>query len=89
MICILLMYFYEGTTLIDGALINSAIQLFVKYFTNLSGKGRSQLYEKVFGKYAQSIGKKYLTQFNRFYNTRRRSRAHDDNDFKENMVVLQ
>lgn len=82
------MFFSDGTTLIDGALINSAIQLFVKCFTNPAGKGRSQLNEKkVFNTYAQSIGKKnYLAQYYQFYNARRHSLAHDEDDYKDNIV---
>lgn len=82
------MFFSEGTTLIDGALINSAIQLLVKCFTNPAGKGRSQLNEKkVFDRFAQSsVKKSYLTQYFDFYNMRRRSLAHDESDFKDNMV---
>jgi hypothetical protein len=84
------MFFHEDTTLIDGALINSAIQLLVKCFTNPGGKGRSQLDEKkVFDKYAQSIGREsYLKQYYDLYNARNRSLAHDDSDFKDNMVGI-
>lgn len=84
------MFFSEGTTLIDGALINSAIQLLIKCFTNPAGKGRPQLNEKkVFDAFAQSTGRKsYLKQYSDFYNARRRSIAHDDSDFKDNMVFI-
>ena len=84
------MFFSEDTTLIDGALINSAIQLLVKCFTNPSGKGRSQLNEKkVFDTFAQGTGRKsYLTQYRDFYNVRRQSLAHDDSDFKDNIVGI-
>lgn len=76
--------------MIDGALINSAIQLFVKCFTNPAGKGRSQLNEKkVFDTYAQSIGKmNYLAQYYQFYNVRRHSLAHDEDNFKDNMIGI-
>ena len=51
------MFFGDSTSLIDGALINSAIQLLIKCFTNPSGKGRSKLDEvKVFRTFAQKIG---------------------------------
>lgn len=84
------MFFSENTTLIDGALINSAIQLLVKCFTNPAGKGRSQLDgKKVFETFAQGTGRRsYLAQYFDFYNVRRRSLAHDDSDFKDNMVGI-
>lgn len=84
------MFFSEYTTLIDGALINSAIQLLVKCFTNSGGKGRSQLnHKKVFDIFAQSTGRKsYLTQYLDFYNIRRRSLAHDDVDYKDNIIGI-
>lgn len=84
------MFFSEGTTLIDGALINSSIQILIKCFTNPAGKGRSQLdAQKVFDKFAQSTGKaNYMKQYNDFYNIRRRSLAHDEYDYKDNMVGL-
>jgi hypothetical protein len=84
------MFFSENTTLIDGALINSAIQLLVKCFTNPGGKGRSQLDEKkVFDKYAQSTGREsYIKQYYDLYNARNRSLAHDDSDYKDNMVGI-
>lgn len=37
------MFFHKDTTLIDGALINSAIQLLVRCFSNPSCKGRGRL----------------------------------------------
>lgn len=84
------MFFSESTTLIDGALINSAIQILIKCFTNPSGKGRSQLdRKKVFDTFAKSTGRKsYLTQYLEFYNIRKQSLAHDDSDFKENIVGI-
>ena len=51
------MFFAKDTSLIDGALINSSIQLLVKCFTNPSGRGRLNLdFKKVFRSYAQRIG---------------------------------
>ena len=55
------MFFGESTSLIDGALINSAIQLLVKCFTNPSGKGRPGLNAtKVFQVYASEIGRAHV-----------------------------
>lgn len=84
------MFFSEGTTLIDGALMNSAIQLLVKCFTNSAGKGRAQLnHEKVFDAFSKSTGRKsYLPQYLDFYNFRRRSISHDQDDFKDNIVGI-
>lgn len=84
------MFFSDGTTLIDGALINSAIQLLIKCFTNGTGKGRSQLdARKVFDRFARDTGRaSYIKQYNDFYNIRRRTLAHDENDFKDNIVGL-
>lgn len=84
------MFFSEDSTLIDGALINSAIQLLVKCFTNSAGKGRAQLnHKKVFDDFAKGTGRKsYLSQYLEFYNIRRRSIAHDEIDFKDNIVGI-
>ena len=84
------MFFQIDTSLIDGALINSAIQLLVKCFTNPTGKGRSQLNaKKVFEIFTQNTGRiNYLKQYTDFYDVRRRSLAHDDSDFKDNMVGI-
>jgi hypothetical protein len=84
------MFFSENTTLIDGALINSSIQILIKCFTNPAGKGRSQLdAQKVFDKFAQNTGRaSYIKQYHDFYNIRIRSLAHDENDYKDNIVGL-
>ncbi len=84
------MFFSENSTLIDGALINSAIQLLVKCFTNPDGKGRFQLdRKKVFDTFAKSIGRKsYLSQYFDFHNIRMHSLAHDESDFKDNIVGI-
>lgn len=84
------MFFGESTSLIDGALINSAIQLLVKCFSNLSGKGRLSLdVNKVFRTYAKSIGEEDLTkQFLQFYNARNEVISHDQNEFLENIIGL-
>lgn len=84
------MFYSENTTLIDGALINSAIQLLVKCFNNSGGKGRAQLdFKKIFDSFAKSIGKpSYLKQYNKLRDIRNQTLAHDENDFKENKVGI-
>lgn len=84
------MFFDKGTSLIDGALINSAIQLLVKCFSNPSGKGRPNLnVNKVFRTYAKSIGEEDLTiQFYEFYNARNEVISHDQRDFSKNIIGL-
>lgn len=86
------MFFAEnnGTTLIDGALINSAIQLLIKCFTNGEGKGRAQLnYKRVFVTYAKAkceddLEKIYL----QFYKARNKSIVHDENDYADSIIGL-
>lgn len=86
------MFFGENnsTTLIDGALINSSIQLLIKCFTNPSGKGRPGMdAKKVFEKYAMETGKKsYLKQYNQFYAARTKVLAHDQDTYLESMIGL-
>ncbi len=84
------MFFNEDTSLIDGALINSAIQLLVKCFSNPSGKGRPSLnVNKVFRTYAKSIGEEDFTkQFFQFYNARNEVISHDQSEFLENIIGL-
>ena len=84
------MFFHEGTTLIDGALINSAIQLLTKCFSNPENKGRGQLNEnKVFRKFAKEIGEQDLTaQFQQIRDARNQVIAHDQLDFKGNIIGL-
>lgn len=84
------MFFDEGTSLIDGALINSSIQLLVKCFTNPRGKGRPGLNPtKVFQVYANEIGEKsYLEQYNQFYEARRTALAHDQKDYLNSQIGL-
>ena len=84
------MFFGESTSLIDGALINSAIQLLVKCFSNPSGKGRPNLdVKKVFRNYAKSIGEEDLTkQFSQFYDARNEVISHDQSDYSNNIIGL-
>lgn len=82
------MFFGENTSLIDGALINSSIQLLVKCFSNPSGKGRPNLNsQKVFCTFAKSIGEEDLTkQFLQFYDARNKVISHDQLNYSENIV---
>lgn len=86
------MFFGENnsTTLIDGALINSSIQLLVKCFTNPAGKGRPGLdAKKVFDQYAMKTGKKsYIKQYMSFYDARTTVLAHDQATYLESMIGL-
>ncbi|WP_339279457.1 hypothetical protein NYE40_05235 [Paenibacillus sp. FSL W8-1187] len=84
------MFYTVDSTLIDGALINSAIQLLVKCFSNPGGKGRSQIDAKqVFDSFAKSIGKNsYLKQFNDLRDIRNRTLAHDEGDFRDSKVGI-
>jgi len=84
------MFFQKETSLIDGALINSAIQLLVKCFSSQSGDGRRPLdCKKVFRTHAKTIGEGDLTkQFSQFYDARNHVLSHDQLNFKENIVGL-
>lgn len=86
------MFFGEnnGTTLIDGALINSSIQLLIKCFTNGDGKGRKQLnYKKVYVTYAKTKGETDLERiYLQFYNARNKTIVHDENDYIDSIIGL-
>lgn len=84
------MFFGESTSLVDGALINSAIQLLVKCFSNPSGKGRPNLdVKKVFRTFAREIGEEDLTnQYKQFSNARNFVISHDQLNYKENIIGL-
>lgn len=84
------MFFQQDTSLIDGALLNSAIQVLVKCFSNPSNMGRCCLDQtKVFRKYAKTIGEQDLTgSFLKFYNARNTIIAHDQINHKENIIGL-
>ncbi|MBR3867835.1 MAG: hypothetical protein IKM66_00825 [Clostridia bacterium] len=84
------MFFKSGTTLIDGALINSAIQLLIKCFSSPKKSGRKKLDSyKVFSKYAPSHGFEDMSaQFQKFYDARNNVLAHDQSDHKENIVAI-
>lgn len=84
------MFFQQDTSLIDGALINSAIQLLVKCFANPQENGRRRLdVQKVLCKYSKKMGEVDLTkQFGQFYTARNKVISHDELDFKTNIVGL-
>ena len=84
------MFFQADTSLIDGALINSAVQLLVKCFSNPSNMGRCCLDRtKVFRKHAEAIGEKDLTGlFSQFYDARNTVICHDQYNYKENIVGM-
>ena len=84
------MFFSDDTSLIDGALINSAIQLLIKCFTNPSGKGRRKLDEvKVFRTFAPKIGEVDFTrQFSQLYDARNHVISHDQINYTENLIGL-
>ena len=84
------MFFDECTSLIDGSLINSSIQILIKCFSNPSGKGRHKLDEtKVFRIFAKKIGEEDLTtQFSQFYTARNKVISHDQLNFSENIIGL-
>lgn len=84
------MFFDDGTTLIDGALINASILLLVRCFSNPTGNGRKDLdINKVFRTYSLSIGERdYTTQFEALRNGRNTVIAHDQDVYKENIVGL-
>lgn len=84
------MLFQTDTSLIDGALINSAVQLLVKCFSNPNNMGRCCLdSKKVFRKYAKDIGEQDLTGlFSKFYDARNTVICHDQYNYKENIVGL-
>lgn len=84
------MFFNTDTSLIDGALINSAIQILVKCFSNPSNMGRRCLDStRVFRKHAKSIGEQDLTAlFLKFYDARNTVICHDQYNYKESVVGL-
>lgn len=84
------MFFQIDTSLIDGALINAAIQLLVKCFSSSSEKGRYSLNaKKVFRVYAKEIGEEDLSQqFFQLKDARNKVLAHDERDYCNNIVGL-
>lgn len=88
--CLQQIFFHKETALIDGALINCAIQLLVRCFSNPCCKGRACLdSKKVFCKYAKKLGMDDMTkQFGQFYFARNQVIAHDQNDHNENIIGI-
>lgn len=88
--CLNQMFYSECSSLIDNALINTAIQLLVRCFSNQAGKGRTNLdRNKVFRIFAKKIGKEDLTQlFDNFYNIRNKVISHDEYNFNDNCVGI-
>lgn len=84
------MFFQKDTTLIDGALINSAIQLLIRCFTHTSKDDRLKFDStKVFRAFAQSIGEVDLTdKFDQFYNIRNKVLSHDELNYHNNIVGI-
>lgn len=88
--CLDQMFFQDCSSLIDDSLINTAIQLLVKCFSNPSGKGRTNLDScKVFRIFAKKIGEKDLTElFSDFYNARNKTISHDEKGFIDNAIGI-
>lgn len=88
--CLHQMFFAEDTTLIDGALINTAIQLLVRCFTKSGLNDRMKFDEnKVFKRYALQIGEADLSQtYLQFYNARNKVISHDELNYANNIVGI-
>ena len=86
--CLDQMFFKENTSLIDGCLINTSILILVKLFTNPCNQGRVHLDEvKVLRSFSEKNGKKdYTKLFRKFYDARNEVIAHDQNDYKKNIL---
>ena len=84
------MFFKEDTSLIDGALINTAIQLLVRCFTKSGNNDRMRFDEiKVFKKYAMQNGEEDLSEiYLKFYNARNKVISHDELNYTNNIVHL-
>lgn len=88
--CLEQMFFSQETSLIDDTLINTAIQLLVRCFSNPANKGRKKLdYVKVFRVFSRSIGESDFTQqFSKFYDARNEVISHDQDGFDENLIGI-
>ena len=88
--CLDQMFFNKDTTLIDGALINSAIQLLVRCFTKSGKEDRLKFDEVyVFEKYSISIGEENLyKQYMQFYVARNKVLSHDELNYHNNIVGI-
>ena len=88
--CLDQMFFKEDTSLIDGALINTAIQLLVRCFTKSVNNDRMRFDEiKVFKKYAMQNGEEDLSEiYLKFYNARNKVISHDELNYTNNIVGI-
>lgn len=86
--CLEQMFFNKNTSLIDDTLINTAIQLLVRCFTD--SKGRKKLdYVKVFRVFSRSIGEDDFTQqYSKFHKARNEVISHDQAGFYENLIGI-
>lgn len=83
------MFFSEGTTLVDGALINSAIQLLIKCFTCSRGSRLPLDEVRVFRKFANQIGESDLVETYKAYaEARNRVISHDQDGYKDSGTGL-
>lgn len=82
--------FNDDTSLIDGALINTAIQLLVKCFTHSGKDDRINFnYLKVLKKYALENGEEDLSEiYLKFYNARNKIISHDELNYPNNIVGI-
>lgn len=88
--CIDQMFMNTDTSLIDGVLINTAIQLLVRCFSNPAGKGRAHLDStRVFRKHAKVLkGKDYSSTFAQFCNARNHVITHDQEEFQSALIGI-
>lgn len=88
--CLKQMFFSKASTLIDGTLMNTAIQLLVRCFTKSGINDRIKFDEnKVFKNYALQIGESDLSQtYLQFYNARNKVISHDELNYSNNVVGI-
>lgn len=88
--CLEQMFFSNDTALIDGALMNTAIQLLVRCFTKSGASDRLKFDEqKVFKKFALDIGESdMLRTYLQFYQARNKVISHDELNYSNNIVGL-
>ena len=84
------MFYGDSTSLIDGALLKSAIELLVKCFSSPSSGGRSQLNaKKVFRTFAQEKGgEDFSERYFQFERARNKVLVHDEFDHAQCIVGL-
>ena len=88
--CLDQMFFHENTSLIDGCLINTSILILIRLFSNPRNKGRVCFEPtKVLKTFSKQKGfKDYSNTFRQFYDARNQIIAHDQRDFKENLIGI-